>query len=134
MNNFLSSLIITLLALAGCAHKNQVAGTYVGLYELNLGLNVSCHFLQKKRQALPSVLCHDQTQAWVVPVPEFKNHFWHTPPLLTQSGTVIAFLYEEKSTKVEVLVSTDKGKSWDVYPAFVKKVISDDLESISINQ
>jgi hypothetical protein len=127
-------IYISVLFIAGCAHTSKVRGTYVGFYELDVAPKVSCHFLMKKNESMPSVLCHDQAEAWVVPLSEFKKQTWITAPIITQSGNIVAFLAEDKFSKIEVVVSTDKGRSWDVYPSLNKKSAEDQFVAVTINK
>lgn len=128
-------LIPALVLLTSCASKNPVAGKYSGLYELPLSGNITCHFLMKKEKGgLPTVLCHDAEQAWAVPIQEFAGSAWLSPPILTQSETMIAFLEGKETEKTSVLVSTDKGKNWDIHPVLKKKHAVDKLASIEITK
>lgn len=127
---------ILLLLVSSCASKNPVAGYYSGLYEITLSESVSCHFLMKKdeKAAIPTVLCHNADQAWAVPILDFAGSAWLLSPLLTQSETLIAFLEAKDADKVSVLVSTDKGRNWDISPMLKKKASSDKLTNVSITK
>jgi hypothetical protein len=128
--------VLLFLLFSSCASKNPVAGRYSGLYEVALSEKVSCHFLMKKDElaAVPTVLCHDAEEAWAVPIADFAGSVWLAPPLVTQSETLIAFLETKDAAQTSVLVSTDKGRNWDIHPVLKKKVAGDKLASVLITK
>ncbi|MEZ4813912.1 MAG: hypothetical protein R3A80_01730 [Bdellovibrionota bacterium] len=137
MKRLMSLKLFALLLLlsSACVTKNPVAGKYSGLYELVLKDGVACHFLMKKDAlSLPTVLCHDATQAWVVPIQDLVENVWATAPVVTESGTLLAFLDNKKIEKLSLLVSTDQGRNWDIFPSFTKKNVADEVSTVEISK
>lgn len=131
----LSTLSFLFFLLSACATKNPVAGSYSGLYELNLDSKVTCHFIMKREKAaLPTVLCHDGNEAWVVPIQDYATNVWVAPPAVTESGTLLAFLSSENIENVAVLMSTDQGRNWDIFPSLKKKKAEDTFEDIVVTK
>lgn len=128
--------VLVVLYLVSCkTTSTSLGGTYSGLYELPLGENTSCHFVMKKaKDSIPTVVCHDAALAWAVPLQDFAFHVWAGRPLLTVSGSMLAFLGSNSSDKISVLVSTDQGKNWDINPSFEKKQAEDVLVEVIITK